>query len=301
MKVLVYGAGAIGSWLGGVLSMKNDVMLVARPAHAEAIRRNGLRITGRTALVARPAVVTEVPGEPPDIVFVTTKAYDTAAAIDALRAFWRRSTFVTLQNGLGNAEILAAKADRVVAGTTTHGVTFVKPGEVAHAGAGDTLVGPFAGTTRADAERIADLLTDAGIVTRAVDDPRPELWAKAVVNAAINPLTAVLRRTNGELVRHADLRGLLDRLAREGATAAGAAGIDLDPDGIAAKAAEVATRTAENRSSMLQDIERGRPTEVEAITGALLRAARGRGLALPYNERVYALVRGIERGRTGGS
>jgi 2-dehydropantoate 2-reductase len=281
--------------------MKNDVMLVTRSAHADAIRRDGLRITGRTALVARPAAVTQVPREPPDVVFVTTKAHDTAAAIDALRAFWRRSTFVTLQNGLGNAELLAAKADRVVAGTTTHGVTFVRPGEVAHAGAGDTLVGPFAGTTRADAGRIADLLTDAGIATRAVDDPRPELWAKAVVNAAINPLTAVLRRPNGELVRHADLRGLMDRLAREGATAARAAGIDLDPDGIAAKAAEVASRTAENRSSMLQDVERGRPTEIEAITGALLRAAEARGLVLPYNDRVYALVRGIERARTGGS
>ena len=301
VKVLVFGAGAIGSWLGGVLSMKNDVTLVARPAHAEAIRRDGLRITGRTTLVARPAAVTEVPREPPDLVFVTTKAYDTAAAIDALRAFQRRSTFVTLQNGLGNAELLAAKADHVVAGTTTHGVTFVKPGEVAHAGVGDTLVGAFAGATRADAGRIADLLTDAGIATRAVDDPRPELWAKAVVNAAINPLTAVLRRPNGELVRHPDLRGLLDRLAREGATAARAAGIELDPDGIAAKAAEVATRTAENRSSMLQDVERGRPTEVEAITGALLHAAGGRGLALPYNDRVYALVRGLERSRNVGS
>ncbi len=278
--------------------MKNEVTLVARTAHADAIRRDGLRITGRTNIVAHPAAVAEVPQEPPDLVFVTTKAYDTIAAADALRAFWRRCTFVTLQNGLGNAELLAARSDRVIAGTTTHGVTFVGPGEVVHAGVGETLVGPFAGTTRADADQVAGLLVDAGIATHAVDDPRPELWAKAVVNAAINPLTAVLQRPNGELVRHEDLRGLLDRLTREGVAAAGGAGVDLDPDGIAAKAAEVATRTAENRSSMLQDVERGRRTEVEAITGALLRSA---SRPLPYNERMYALVRGLERARAGAS
>ena len=293
MKVLVFGAGAIGSWLGALLSMENEVTLVGRPAHVESIRRNGLRISGRTTLVARPTAVAEVPPDVPDVIFVATKAYDTANAADALRAFWRRSTFVTLQNGLGNAEALAAKAERVLAGTTTHGVTFVGPGEVLHAGVGDTTLGPFAGTTRADAQHLATALTAGGIATTVVMDPRPELWAKAVVNTAINPLTAVLRRPNGELVRHADLRDLLERLAREGAVAARAAGVDLDPDGIAAKAAEVAARTAENRSSMLQDVERGRRTEVEAITGELLRAARG--VVLPYNERVYALVRGVER------
>lgn len=298
MRILVFGAGAIGSLLGGLLSIENDVTLVARKAHADAINRRGLRISGLTNRLAHPTAATEVPVDfrpLPDIIFVTTKAYDTAAAADALRAFWRQSAFVTLQNGLGNAEALAADAERVVAGTTTHGVTFVAPGEVVHAGAGDTLVGPFAHATRADAKRIADALTAAGISTRVVDDVRRELWAKAVVNAAINPLTAVLRRPNGELVRNADLRALLQQAAREGALAANAAGVDLDPEALAAKAVEVATRTAENRSSMLQDVERGRRTEIEAITGALLRAAGPKGPPLPTQTTLYALVRGLER------
>ena len=299
--MLVFGAGAIGSLIGGLLSIENDVTLVARKAHADVVNRRGLRIAGTTTRLAHPTATTEVPTDAPDVIFVATKAYDTASAVDALRAFWRRSTFVTLQNGLGNAETLAAKAERVVAGATSHGVTFAGPGEIVHAGAGDTVVGPFAGATRADAERIANALTAVGLATRVVYDPRPELWAKAIVNAAINPLTAVLRVSNGVLVGSEDLRALVERLAREGAEAAHAAGMPLDPRTAAANAVDVATRTAENRSSMLQDVERGGRTEIEAITGELLRAAAAKRLRLPYNQTVYALVKGLDRsiGKTG--
>jgi len=291
----VFGAGAIGSLLGGLLSIENDVTLVGRKAHVDAINRHGLRISGVTTRIVWPTATTDVPTAPQDVIFVTTKTSDTTIAAEALRAFWRQSAFVTLQNGLGNAEALAERAARVLAGTTTHGVTFVVPGEVVHAGAGETTLGPFAGAPRADAERIAEALTRSGIATQVVDDVRRELWAKAVVNAAINPLTAVLRRPNGDLIAHPDLRALVERLAREGASAARAAGIDADPESLAAKAVEVAARTAGNRSSMLQDVERGRRTEVEAITGELLRTAARQGLRLPYNETVYGLVRGLER------
>ena len=292
MKVLVFGAGAIGSLLGGLLSRENEVTVVGRKAHVDTINRRGLRISGRTTLLAWPTATTEAPAGDFDAIFVTTKAYDTANAVGALRGFWRRSVFVTLQNGLGNAEALAASADRVVAGTMTQGVTFVAPGEIVHAGVGDTFVGPWKGVSRDDVQRIADVLTAAGIATTVTDDVARELWAKAVVNAAINPLTAVLRVPNGVLVANADLRALVERLAREGATAARAVGVAVEPDALAAKAVEVATRTAENRSSMLQDVERGGRTEIDAIAGELLSAAEGH--PLPYTEVVYALVKGLE-------
>ncbi len=297
--MLVFGAGAIGSLLGGLLSRENDVTIVARKAHADAVNRQGLRISGLTTFLAWPTATTDVPTEGFDIVLVTTKAYDTAAAAESLRAFWRRSIFVTLQNGLGNAETLAAKADRVIAGTTTHGVTFAAPGEVIHAGFGDTVIGPWKGVGRGDLQTLAGALIAAGIATAIVEDVRVDLWAKAVVNAAINPLTAILRRPNGELARNEDLRALVDRLAREGARAALAAGVAVDPEVAATRALEVAARTAENRSSMLQDVEQGRRTELDAITGELLRA--GRGVGMPYNLTVYALVRGLERALGGRS
>lgn len=295
MHVLVFGGGAIGSLIGGLLSRDHDVTIVTRTAHVEAINRNGLRITGLTTYVAHPMATTQVPDGDVDIAFVTTKAYDTDVAVDALRPFWRQSVFVTLQNGLGNAQRIAAKAERVAAGTTTHGVTLYAPGEIIHAGAGDTTLGPVKGVGADDVLRIADMLTSAGIRTVTVDDVARELWIKAVVNAAINPLTAILRVPNGELVEHDDLKAVLEKLAREGAVAAKAAGVDLDPGALAARAADVARRTADNRSSMLQDIERGRRTEIEAITGEILRAAQAKGLDLPYNRKAYALVRGVER------
>ena len=294
VRILVFGAGAIGSLFGGLLSRENDVTVVARKAHVDAINRRGLRIRGLTNLLVHPTGTADVPTGDFDAIFVTTKAYDAANALDALRKFWRRSTFVTLQNGPGNADVLAGKVDRVVAGTTTHGVTFDAPGEIVHAGIGDTVVGPWKGVARADVQHLADALTAAGIETTVADDVRRELWAKAVVNAAINPLTAVLRVPNGALAANADLRALVDRLAREGATAAAAAGVAVDPEDIAAKAVEVASRTAKNRSSMLQDVERGHRTEVDAITGELIRVAASEGRRLPYNESLYTLMKGLE-------
>ena len=296
VRVLVFGAGAIGSLLAGHLSLGHDVTIVGRKPHVDAVLRQGLRITGLTNRVAWPSATTDVPKDDFDVVFVTTKAYDTANAVEALRAFWRRSTFVTLQNGLGNAERIAERADRVLAGTTSHGVTFVAPGEIHHAGVGDVTIGPWKATTVDDAERLAGALTASGLPAFAISDVGRELWAKVVVNAAINPLTAVLREPNGVLVDHDDLRSLLAAVAREAVAAANAAGVKLDGDELAHRAANVAAKTAGNRSSMLQDIERGRRTEIDAITGELLRASHGR-VDLPYVRTLDALVRGLERAR----
>src|SRR5256885_9694204 len=140
VEILVFGAGAMGSFIGGLLSRRHKVVLVGRSEHVDAVRAHGLRITGKTSVVAKPEASTTVPQNArPDWVFVTTKAYDTANAMLALQRLADRSTFVTLQNGLGNAETIAKVARRVVAGTTSIGVTFVGPGEIRHAGVGDTV------------------------------------------------------------------------------------------------------------------------------------------------------------------
>jgi len=298
VRVLVFGAGAIGSLLGGLLSEAHDVTIVGRKPHVDRVNRQGLRITGLTKRIVWPTAMTDVPTGDFDVVFVTTKAYDTANAVEALRAFWRRSMFVTLQNGLGNAERIAELADRVLAGTTSHGVTFVAPGEIHHAGVGDLAIGPWKATTAEDATRLATALTASGLPAVAIADARRALWAKVVVNAAINPLTAVLREPNGALVDHDDLRELLAAVAREAVAAANTAGVEMAEDELANRAADVAVKTAENRSSMLQDVERGRRTEIDAITGELLRVASRTGLDLPYLRILDALVRGIERARS---
>lgn len=295
VQILVFGAGAIGSFLGGLLSKRQDVLLVARPDHVTAIRSRGLRISGKTSLIAHPAAATSIPANArPDFVFITTKAYDTANAMSALERFSDRSIFVTMQNGLGNAETIAKKARRVIAGTTTIGVMFVGPGEIRHAGIGDTTVGAWSHVGEEDLIRVRDVLAEAGIVAGITSDVRTELWKKLVVNASINPLAAIAGVTNGRLVRDKRLHSVMEALNREAVAVAKAEGSKVDVEELRHRASLVAKRTASNRSSMLQDLERQRRTEIEAITGSIVRAASRHRIPVPLNEALYAVIRARE-------
>ncbi len=296
MEILVFGAGSMGSFFGGLLSVRQDVLLVGRREHMEAIRAHGLRISGKTVRLVRPRTDLKVPANArPDLVLVATKAYDTADAMSRLRRSARTATFLTLQNGLDNADVIARSASRVVAGTTSHGVTFVGPGEVRHAGIGETTIGPWKGVERDDVVRIRDVFEEAGIHTRVAEDIRAELWSKLVVNASINPLAALAGVANGRLVQDADLDALLAEVCRETVRVAEASGIDLDAEALLRRTRLVARRTARNRSSMLQDLDHHRRTEIDAITGAVLRAAERGGADAPLSRALYALVRARER------
>ncbi len=295
MEVLVFGAGAMGSFFGGLLSVRQDVLLVGRREHMEAVRSHGLRISGKTVRLAHPRTATRVPSSAhPELVLVATKAYDTGAAMSALRRFARSAVFVTLQNGLDNADVIARTASRVVAGTTSHGVTFVGPGEVRHAGIGDTAIGPWKGVDRDDVVRVRDVFDEAGVRTRIMNDMRRELWAKLVVNASINPLAALAGVPNGRLVQDRGLAALLESVGREAVDVAHAEGIGLDADELVRRTRLVARRTAGNRSSMLQDLDHHRRTEIDAITGAILRAADRAGVDAPLNRALLALVEARE-------
>ncbi len=295
MEILIFGAGAMGSFFGGLLSRRHEVTLIGRPEHVAAIRAHGLRISGKTAMIAKPHAATRIARDSkPELVFVTTKAYDTANAMRALRPFATRSTFVTLQNGFGNAEAIAKVASRVVAGTTAQGVTLLGPGEIRDAGAGDTVLGAWAGVEEAQLVRLRDLLTDAGIVSHLTSDIRTELWSKLVVNASINPLAALAGVPNGRLVRDKRLAAVLEAVCREAAAVAKAEDARVDAEDLRHRTVLVAKRTAANRGSMLQDLIRGHRTEIDAITGAIVRAANRHGLPVPLNRAVYALVRARE-------
>jgi len=287
----------MGSFFGGLLSRHHDVLLIGRAEHVEAIRAHGLRISGKTSLIARPAAATIVPESArPDMIFVTTKAYDTANAMLALQRFADRATFVTLQNGLGNAETIAKTARRVVAGTTTIGVTFIGPGEIRHAGIGETVLGAWAHVDEEDVVRLRDVLADVGLITKVTSDVRSELWSKLVVNAAINPLGAIAAVPNGRLVRDKRLLAVLDGVCREAVAVAKAEGAHVDGEELRHRTQLVAKRTAANRGSMLQDLDRHRQTEIDAITGPIVRAAARHRILVPLNSALYAVVRARELG-----
>lgn len=296
MDILVFGAGAMGSFFGGILSRRNRVTLICRQGHASAIRKSGLRIGGKTSLIAHPAVATAAARiRRADLILISTKAYDTEVAARTLRRFGTKPIWLTLQNGLENASVLTRTAMKVVAGITSHGVTLGRPGEVRHAGVGDTVIGGFSGVDENDVVRVRDVFEESGIHTTISPNIRRDLWLKVIVNAGINPLAALTGLRNGQLVVVPPLREAMTELCAEAAAVARAEGFELSNREAINLTVRVARRTRENKASMLQDIERHRRTEIDAITGAILRAADRHGLKVPTNRLAYALVHGLER------
>jgi 2-dehydropantoate 2-reductase len=301
VKFLVFGAGSMGSLIGGLLSRKHDVTLVARRPHVEAIRARGLRISGKTELLARPRAVEDArEADPPDVVIVTVKSFDTAGAAEALRPLGKRASFLSLQNGLGNVERLAAVAERVLGGVTYHGVTFLGPGEIRHAGVGDTVLGPYRGASLGDAQAIGKALNESGLETTVTADVASVLWTKAVVNACFNPLTGLLRVKSGVLGRSEHLLECCRMIVDEAAQVARADGASLDPGALMERVRTVSKNTAENRSSMLQDLEKGGRTEIDAINGWIARLGAEKGIDCPVSRTLALLVKGAEEaGRSG--
>lgn len=297
MRIAVFGAGALGSLVGGLLADVHDVLLVGRDPHVATVAEHGLTLEGVTEATVHPRTATRPPEDPHDLVVVTVKAFDTArAAREMVPLLGEGTQVLTLQNGLGNLPALAEQVapERLVGGTTSHGATYVEPGRVRHAGAGDTTVGAW----RADpatAEPVAEAFREAGIEVEVTDRIDAAIWRKVLVNAAINPVTALARVENGALLDDPGLNACVHQLAEEGAAVARAVGLGIDDDEAVAGAERVAEQTASNRSSMLQDVEAGERTEVEQINGALVDHGQSEDVDTWMNEVVHAILSGGER------
>jgi 2-dehydropantoate 2-reductase len=296
MEILVFGAGSLGSLLGGLLARAHDVALVGREPHVSAVQADGLRITGVEAVDTRPAATTDATGASADLALVTVKAYDTEAAARVL-ATGDYGAVCSLQNGMGNEGVLADAVDApVLAGTVTYGAGLVDPGHVEWRGRGTITLGAWRpADDAATAERVAAAFRAADLDAEAVDDVRRRLWEKLAVNAAINPVTALARVENGALIE-APLAGLARTAAVETAGVARAEGVGLPDETAADAAATVARETAQNRSSMLQDVTRRRRTEIDAINGYVVDRAAATDRAVPVNRTFAELIRGWERG-----
>jgi len=232
----------------------------------------------------------------PDLIVVTVKAYQTERAIREAEALvGQRTRVLTLQNGLGNVEALEAVVPReqILAGATSHGVTYLEPGHVHHAGVGYLRVGSPTGDVKA-AEQVAHAFTECGLPAEPVADVMAEIWAKVIVNVGINPITAITGLRNGGLLEVRELKELMQHACEEAVQVAAAAGVRLPGDDPLYRTLQVASLTAGNKSSMLQDIERGRRTEIDALSGAIVRLGLKHGVDTPVNASLVALVKGIE-------
>lgn len=300
LRVLVAGAGAIGQWLGmKLLQTGQDVTLLARPRHVEAIRAGGLRIVGLTNANAHLQAVSD-PAEVSgafDCIVLTCKAHQSAQLAELVAPRLKPDgVLLSLQNGLGNAEKLRRflPRDRIAIGLTSHGIMVEKPGLLRHAGQGATLVGPFAGANEAAARTAFRILAQAGLDPEWQESMRGYVWRKALVNGGINPVGALHGVKNGEILKRSDLRKLCLGLVKEAEGLARLARVPLPPGDLQQLTITTLERTALNKCSMLQDIEAKRPTEVEQITGRLVRLGKAMRAAMPLSESVYGRIKALE-------
>ena len=267
-------------------------MLGSWPDGLAALREEGVRLVDGDGsqqvypvrAVAEPAECLGIP-----YALVLVKAWQTGRAAEQLVACLPADGLaLTLQNGWGNRETLeqALGPERVALGTTTLGATLLAPGVVRAGGQGPVTLG-----SHPRIQPLAELLAAAGCDVRMAEDVAGLAWGKLVINAAINPLTALLRVPNGQLLQRPEARELMGLAAREAATVGLAQGLHLPFADPVAAAEDVARRTAANHSSMYQDVQHGRPTEIDAICGAVVQAGERLGVATPVNRTLWLLVR----------
>lgn len=298
MKTAVVGAGAVGSVFGGRLAAAgHEVWLVhRRPEVVDALRRGGLRLSTPDGLETIRVAATLDPADigPVDLVLIMTKATDTAAAASAARVLvGERTRVLTMQNGLGNFEVIGevVGAERTLVGLTYIGAAVSDPGTVRLTAPGLSFIGQPFGDATGVAE-LAAVFSAAGVPTEPVNRIWDVIWGKLIINAAINASCALTGATGIGVLESPSLSRWLSLVAEESANVARRLGIELPYPDAAARVLQHCRDVGASKPSMLQDIERSRPTEIDAINGAIVRAAASVGLAAPYNEALVYLVKG---------
>lgn len=288
----------MGCLFGAMLTEAgHDVWLLDRRSdRARTIDSRGVFVDcnggNRTVPVQATADPSVIP--PPDLTWIFVKSQDTARAVKSAASLLRSTRIAgTLQNGLGNVERIQKRSSlsHLVCGTTSHGATSLGWGRVRHAGTGPTVVAPAAPDASRIADEVSEVLTEAGIATTVHSDLQSVLWSKLVVSAVINPLTAVFGVNNGQLTEKKDLRDMMLAATREAAAVAAASGIALSYADPVEELERICRCTHKNISSMLQDIRHGRPTEIEQITGAIVKEARKAGVDVPTHAMLLKKVR----------
>ncbi|MGM0426481.1 MAG: ketopantoate reductase family protein [Thermodesulfobacteriota bacterium] len=302
MHFLVVGPGAMGTLFSVLLNKAGHpvTLLDHKAERAELLRKKGIRVEGLTGekAVQIPVVTTAIT-DPINVVLICVKATQTRPAANDL-AGWLppQANILTLQNGLGNLEILQEilGAGRVYGGVTSEGATLIAPGHARHAGKGETLIGP-AGTAQGTEDPVTKMVSafqKAGFDTRATEEVEGLIWGKLIVNVGINALTAITRLKNGRLPEIKGTQRLMEKAVEEAVQVAESKEITLPYSEPLKRVVEVCRATAENVASMLQDILAEKPTEVAFINGAIVREAEKVGISAPVNNTLTCLVEALQ-------
>ncbi len=299
-RVCIAGAGAIGSLFAAHLARVAEVSaLVRRPEHAQALRERGLRISGRADFSSQLAAGTS-PDElaTPELVIVACKGTDLDTVSAGLAGHWPDATLMTVQNGIGADEIVAKHGDwKLLTAVTFMSGTRHDDTHVEYVLDTATWIGPARGTTPADARQVAGLIVSSGLAAEAFDDLRPAQWSKLIFNATVNTVAALTGLPHNAhfaaVARESDLGHLVRDLMDEGKAVAAAAGIPLreDPWEMNVLATQ---RGSAHYPSMLEDVDAHRATEVDMITGALVREADRLGVPVPLHKAMLRLIKAKE-------
>jgi 2-dehydropantoate 2-reductase len=300
MRVCVIGCGAVGSLFAAHLAKSGEAEVWAYDVwneHIQAIRKNGLRLSGAADFTAR-LNATGDPKELPRCKYgiVATKAIHTRPAIsETAHIFDENSAVCSVQNGVGNEEIIAEKVKFVIRGTTFPAGHPIAPGHIGFDIKGDTWIGPFepTNTPMDKVEELAGLISRSGMNTIALKDARGAQWTKLIFNAATNPVGGLTCLHHGAATRFSATKQLFNDLIAEGEAVAKNLGIELhgDPRELVEKGARA---PGKHRSSMLQDVLARRPTEVDFMNGAIVQWGEKMSVATPLNRALWQLVKGLE-------
>lgn len=304
MKIAILGAGAMGMLFGGLLSQKNQVWLMDVDAdRVRKINADGVRIREKdgSCQTFHPAAATDPGGLPPmDLVIVFVKAIHTASALEKNRALIGSDTLLmTLQNGAGHESVLLRFADRqhVVIGTTQHNSSVVENGMVHHGGSGPTAIGLPSGGSSALLP-VAERFSACGLPCTVSDDVKGQIWHKLFTNTAASSLTAILQVPLHFIAENPSARQLMAALCREAVAVAAKNGAVFDEEEIISEVEGVCRNARGGYTSIYADIQNGRPTEVDTISGSVVSAAKKAGVPVPCHEMVVALIHALEAKNT---
>ncbi len=299
IKILIFGAGAMGSLFGGLFAINNhDVTLLGRGTHIKAIHNNGLDILkdeeSYSVQVKTARSLKEVKKNV-DLIIIATKAFDLAVVCAELQK-WRNkeANIVILQNGLGNEEIASnyLEKGRIYRILTSEGALIKKPGVVIKTGQGLSMIGRFLASPKSNEfiEELSAVITATGLPCKVVSNLQQAIWEKLVVNSSINPVGALTELTNGEIIKQRWGSELLRSVAYETTNVAIANGINFEIENPEELPIQVARATKDNYCSMLMDIKNGRQTEIKFINGAIVEKAQSRKIEVPLNRMLTTLV-----------
>ena len=299
MKVCIVGCGAIGSLYAAHLGRLDDVEVWAYDldqVHVDAMKKNGLRLTGLSDFTAQVNARTNPVDIPAcDFGIVASKTLHTRPAIEATAEIFKDGAVCSVQNGVGNEEIISEYVPRVILGTIFPAGHVTEPGVVNHDAGGKTWIGPFheKPATMNEVETLADAINRGGMDCLAMEDARGAQWTKLIFNSASNAMAALTRLPHGVACDQPGVRKVMSELVKEGVAVADALGItlDSDPDELIDYGREKAYH---HPPSMLQDVFAQRLTEVDALNGGIAQLGKKHGVPTPLNEAMTAIIKGLE-------